>query len=84
MDGGSVTMDGSTIANCIGTASSYVHSFRVVGPLGRCLVCWWVWWVGRCFWVGVKEEVSVCVCVCVRHGSRWYGFAYVSADRERC
>ena len=39
--------------------------------------------VGWCFWVGVKGEVC-CVCVCVRHGSRWYGFAYVSADRERC
>ena len=32
--------------------------------LGRCLVCGWVWWVGRCFWVGVKGEVCVCVCVC--------------------
>ena len=65
MAGGLVTMDGSTIANCSGTASSDVHSSRVVGSLGRSLVCGWVWWVGRCFWVGVKGEVDVCVCVCV-------------------
>ena len=82
MYGGSVTMDGSTIANCSGTASSMVHSSRVVGHWAgvRC--------VGGCGgWLvllgGVKGEV-VRVCVCVRHGSRLYGFAYVSADRERC
>ena len=82
MDGGSVTMDGSTIANCIGTASSEVHSSRVVGHWAG---VWCV--VGVVGWLvllgGVKGEVCVW-CVCVRHGSRWYGFAYVSADRERC
>ena len=64
MDGGSVTMDGSTIANCSGTASSDVHSSRVVGHWAG------VWCVGGCGgWLvllgGVKGEVGVCVCVCV-------------------
>ena len=80
MDGGSVTMDGSTITNCSGTAASDVHSSRVVGHWAG-VWCGWVWWVvGASGWG--KGEVSVFVCV--RHGIRWYGFAYVSADRERC
>ena len=64
MDGGLVTMDGSTIKNCRGTASSDVHSSRVVGPLGRCLVCGWC---GGCLVLlggGKEEGERVCVCVC--------------------
>ena len=64
VEGGSVTMDGSTIANCSGTASSGVHSSRVVGHWAgvRC--------VGGCGGWSVllggqgKGEVSLCVCVC--------------------
>ena len=71
MDGGSVTMDGSTIANCSG---HFVRGalFPCGWALGRCLVCGgcggWSVLLG-----GMKKEVSVIVCV--RHGSRWYGFA---------
>jgi hypothetical protein len=45
---GSLRLWAVRIITCTGTASSDVHSSRVVGP------CGWVWWVGRCFWVGVK------------------------------
>ena len=62
MHGGSVTMDGSTIANCSGTLRQ------------RCTLPVWlgigpVFGVGGCGgWLvllgGVKGEVCVCVCVC--------------------
>ena len=61
MDGGIVTMDGSNITNCSGTARTRVHSSRVVGHWVG-VWCGWVWWVvGASGWGEGKGE-RVCVC----------------------
>ena len=61
VNGGSVTMDGSTIANCSGT---FVRGalFPCGWALGRCW-CGWVWWlVGASGWGEGRGGVCVCVC----------------------
>ena len=62
MDGGSVTMDGSTIANCSGTVRQRC-TLPVWLGIGPVFGVWVGVVVGRCFWVGGRERCA-CVCVC--------------------